>query len=400
MRSPPFALLALLTGTAGACAGPSFEVGGGAGGMAPTTGGAGGAGGGSGGAANGGDTGGGSAGRGSAGRGGSAGQAASSGRGGTGAAGAATGGGDLGGEAGVGIAGTSSGCSCAPGQYCRGGQCLDCADLSQLELGTPEPILDHPDRPLHFPRPGDATGSLFFTLGSDRGGELWYEPSLDAPPGATLGDVMTPGRSGLFYFDDPDNSGFNALFDEKDDGGRRSLRAARFFAGALTQIEDAPSPLTPGTYDDYDVTLAPQTGRFYWMSTRDGGAWLYTALLGTTKPEPVAVSVAPTASTSCVLASDAPWVSGNGSLLVVAAPSLDANCLALDGGATDLYATPLNAATGLPLAAAIPLAGVNVTGGSSETDAAFSNDLCTLYFASDGGSAAGFDFQLFRAARR
>jgi hypothetical protein len=94
-------------------------------------------------------------------------------------------------------------------------------------------------------------------------------------------------------------------------------------------------------------------------------------------------------------------VSGNGSLLVVAAPSLDANCQVLDGGATDLYATPLNAATGQPLASAIPLSGVNVsTGGSSETDAAFSNDLCTLYFASDGGSAAGFDFQLFRAARR
>jgi hypothetical protein len=400
MRSPSFvALLALLAVAAGSCAGPSFETGGGAGGLSPGEGGhtAGTVGGGAGGRGGTGGSGG-SAGRGAAGRGGSAGQAGASGLGGTGAAGRATGGGDLGGEAGVGAAGASSGCSCAPGQYCRGDECLDCSDLSQLELGTPEPILDHPDRPLRFPRPGDVAGSLFFTLGSDSGGELWYEPSIDAPPGAPLGAATTLGRSGLFYFDDPGDTGFNALFDETDEGGRRSLRAARFFQGALTMIEDAPSPIAPGNYDDYGVALAPQTGRFYWMSARDGGVTLYTGLLGTSKGEPVEVRVA---TGSCVLAVDAPWVSSDGALLIVAAPPLDADCRPLDGAATDLYATPLNASTGYPLAPAIALSGVNGSvDTSSETGAAFSNDLCTLYFASDGGSAAGFDFRLFRATRR
>jgi len=407
MRSPSFvALLALLSAAAGACAGPSFETGGGAGGMGPAGGsGAGGTQGGAGGSGGtGGTTGGGgsvgSAGRGGdAGRGGSAGDAAASGRGGTGTAGTATGGGDLGGEAGAGVAGSSGDCGCAPGQYCRAGHCLDCSDLSQLELGAPEPILDHPDRPLRFPRPGDATDSLFFTLGSDSGGELWYEPSIAKPPGGPLGDATTTlGRSGLFYFDDPDNTGFNALFDEKDEGGRRSLRAARFVQGSLTMIEDAPLPLTPGSYDDYSVALASQTGRFYWMSARDGSAALYTGLLGTTQAQPIEVRFG---AASCLLAVDAPWVSSNGSLLIVAAPSLAADCQVQDGGATDLYATPLNASTGEPLAPAIPLSGVNVsTGASSETDAAFSSDLCTLYFASDGGSAAGFDYELYRATRR
>lgn len=399
MRSPSFvALLAVLTAVVGACAGPSFETGGGAGGTARAggsgagimPGGAGGSGGKSG-------DGGGSAGRGAAGRGGSAGDAASAGRGGTAAA-AATGGGELGGEAGAGVAGSSGDCACAPGRYCRAGECLDCSDLSQLELGTPEPILDHPDRPLRFPRPGDASGSLFFTLGSDSGGELWYEPSIDLPPGAPLGESTTLGRSGLFYFDDPDATGMNTLFDEKDEGDRRSLRAARFFQGGLTMIEDAPPPLTPGSYDDYSVALAPQTGRFYWMSTRGGPRALYTGLLGTSEAEPLEVRFG---SGSCLLSVDAPWVSSSGSLLVVTAPSLTADCQVADGGATDLYATPLNASTGRPVAPAIALSGVNVsTGLTSETDAAFSSDLCTLYFASDGGSAAGFDYRLFRAARR
>jgi len=395
------ALLALFFAAAGACAGPSFEVGGaGAGGTAAAGGGSGvgGTGGAAGsGGASAGTGGGGSAGRGGAGRGGSAGQ---TGSGGLGAAGGgnAAGGGDLGGDAGASTAGASSGCSCSPGEYCRGDQCLKCADLSQLDFGTPELILDHPDRPLRFPRPGDVSNSLFFTLVSDNGGELWYEASIDAPPGGPLGDATTPGRAGLFYFDDPDNTGFNALFDEKDEGGRRSLRTTRFVGGVLTMVDNAPPPLAPGSYDDYSVALAPLTGRFYWMSTRNGSPALLTGLLGTTKVSSVDVRVA---QGSCALGVDAPWVNGDGTLLVVAAPTLDANCKALDAGATDLYATPLNVSTGQPLAPAIALSGVNVsTGTSSETDAAFSNDLCTVYFASDGGSAAGFDFNLFRATRR
>jgi hypothetical protein len=244
-------------------------------------------------------------------------------------------------------------------------------------------------------------GSLFFTLGSEGDGELWYEASIDAPPGGSLGEATTPRRSGLYYFDDPDNAGFNTLFDEKDDGGRRSLRAARFEQGVLSSIENAPSPLAPGDFDDYSVALAPLSGRFFWMSTRDGEPTLRTGLLGTTSADVVDVVAQGPSGTSCTLAADAPWVSSNGSLLVVSAPALDAACQLVDGGATDLYAAPVSTQTGKLVASAIPLGSVNVSRDlTSETDAAFSTDLCTLYFASDGGSVEGFDFKLFRAARR
>jgi len=389
----------------GACSGPTFESGSNSGGRATVAGtsgaGAGGTGaGGKGGGAAGRDPTAGSSGT-SAGRGGAGGHAGSAGRGGSGDAGQATGGGELGGEAGVGVAGANGGCSCGPGQYCRGEQCFDCSDLSQLDFATPEQILDHPSSALRFPRPGDVPGSLFFTLGSNGEGELWYEASVAEPPGGPLGDAMTPGRSGLYYFDDPDNSGFNALFDEQDEGGRRSLRAARFVQGALASIDMAPSPLTPGDFDDYSVALAPLTGRFFWMSTRDGEPTLRTGLLGTSDADVVDVVAQGPSGTSCTLAADAPWVNDDGSLLVVSAPALDAACQPVDGGATDLYAAPVSTQTGKLLAPAIPLGSVNVSRDlTSETDAAFSSDLCTLYFASDGGSPSGFDFTLFRAARR
>jgi hypothetical protein len=71
------------------------------------------------------------------------------------------------------------------------------------------------------------------------------------------------------------------------------------------------------------------------------------------------------------------------------------------GPGTDLYVAALQPTTGMPLTSAVALTSVNVTaGGSTETDPSFSPDLCVLYVASDGGSAGGFDFRLFRAHRR
>lgn len=88
-------------------------------------------------------------------------------------------------------------------------------------------------------------------------------------------------------------------------------------------------------------------------------------------------------------------------MLVFRSLPMDADCLPADGAATDLYAAALSPSTGLPVTPAVALAGANVTAGeSTETDPSFSPDLCTFYFASDGGSAEGFDFRLFRAMRR
>ena len=82
-------------------------------------------------------------------------------------------------------------------------------------------------------------------------------------------------------------------------------------------------------------------------------------------------------------------------------PNNDA-CASVDGEASDLYVALLDATTGMPRAnATIAITAVNrSTDRSSETDASFSADLCTLFFASDGGDAGGHDFRLYRASRR
>jgi len=96
-----------------------------------------------------------------------------------------------------------------------------------------------------------------------------------------------------------------------------------------------------------------------------------------------------------------PWVTSDGRLLLFSAPPVDSACNSVDGDATDVFVAPLSATSGLPLATAVPIAGINhSTDTSSESDASFTADLCALYFASDGGGAQGHDFRLYRAFRR
>ncbi len=140
------------------------------------------------------------------------------------------------------------------------------------------------------------------------------------------------------------------------------------------------------------------------MSTRTGSPAVYTSLLGSSDATAVNLQVpARSGGGTCPPSGDdaTPWVTADGSLLVFRSLPTDAQCQPVDGAATDVYVAALQPATGMPLAPAVALDGVNVTGGeSTETDPSFSPDLCMLYFASDGGSAGGFDFKLFRAARR
>src|SRR5262245_16579869 len=79
----------------------------------------------------------------------------------TGGSGGMSGSGPTGGSGGSG--GTP--CTCPPTQYCRGGECLPCAELSSLDFGEPELLLDDPAAPLRFPRAGDTPTSLFYRSG-------------------------------------------------------------------------------------------------------------------------------------------------------------------------------------------------------------------------------------------
>jgi hypothetical protein len=303
------------------------------------------------------------------------------------------------------MGGMPGGCSCGEAQYCRAGTCFDCDDLSQLDFDAREEILAHPSGNLRFPRPGPDAGSLFFTLTTATVSELWYEPSVADPPGGSLGGSPTPARSGLFYSEDTANLGFNALFDEVLANEHRSLRRASFDGSALGDAADAPPPLAPGAFDDFSATLASGTRRAYWMSTRGGAPSLRTGVIGESAATPVTLRLAahdaPGVSCPATFGDATPWVNASGTLLVVSAAPVDASCAPVDAQATDLFVAPVDPSTGKPLVAAIALNGVNVSSGASnETDAAFSSDLCTLYFASDGGSAGGFDYRLFRAHRR
>ncbi len=382
------AVNALFASFAG-CAGPRFTNQPGAAGSTGAASGSGAA------AGAGGANGGGTAGNaGSPGHAGAGGAAGSSGVGGA----AATGGGS--GDASMG--GASDGCQCATGQYCRAGSCFDCSDVSQLDFGAVEEVLDYPDGALRFPRAGAVDGSLFYTLVTTAVSELWYAPNIAKSPGAVISDQRVANEA-LDYFGDPGSLGFDVLLGETAPNGARSIQVATWDGAKLGVPSNGPVPLAPLTADDYSASLARATSRVYFMTTRSGAPALVTGTLGNAATTAVDVKVPGQGGGTCSRSGDdaTPWVTSDGKLLLFSAPPVDSACNPVDGTATDLFVALVNATSGLPLATAVPISGVNhSTDTSNETDASFSADLCTLYFASDGGGAQGHDFRLYRAFRR
>jgi len=374
-----------------ACAGPSFtnETSGGSGAASGRSG----AGGDAGKGATGGTGLGAAAGGSGLGAGGSSGDGAASG-------GDTSAGGSAAGE--VGAGGASDTCQCGPSQYCRAGTCFDCSDVSKLDFGGAEEVLDYPDGALRFPRAGGADGSLFFTLVTTSVSELWYAPAVVSSPGGVLDDGRVP-RAALDYFGDPGGLGFDVLFDETASGGARAIRAATFDGHALGAAFDAPPPFAPSGADDYSSTLARETKRVYFMTTLSGAPELVTGVLDDAATKTVDLKVPARGGGTCSRrgADATPWVTADGRLLLFSAPLVDTACNTVDGDATDVFVALLNPTTGLPLATAVPIAGINHSADtSSETDASFTADLCAVYFASDGGEAQGHDFRLYRARRR
>lgn len=265
----------------------------------------------------------------------------------------------------------------------------------------PEEVLDHPSSGLRFPRVGDSNDSLFFTLLAASRSELWYVDDPTSSASVTLGDAQTPSRSGPFYVQGG-SVGFSVLFDQLQ-GGQRGVLSAGWNGTALSSIQPVGAPFGSGS-EDYSVALAAETSRVYFMSTRTGSPALHTGLLGSSDAPALDLQVpARSGGGTCPLSGDdaTPWVTADGSLLVFRSLPTDPQCQPVDAAATDLYVAALQPATGMPLAPAVALGGANVTGGeSTETDPSFSPDLCVLHFATDGGSVGGFDFKLFRAARR
>ncbi len=329
--------------------------------------------------------------------------------GGSGSSGTSGGGLGGGGSAGAGAGGAGSGgagapsCSCAVGQYCRGGSCRDCSDLSSIQFDAPQMFLDHPSADLRFPRQGGPAASLFYTVATAQRSELWYSADVLGQASAPIGDAQDPSRLALLYLDNPGSLSFDAVFGEATDA-QLVVRSASWDGSTLGNVASLSSPLSPGGFDTYSVAVASSTRRAYWMSTRDGGPSLRTGTFGSGNDDVLDVTLlARDGTTTCPRTGDdaTPWVTPSGNLMLLRAPALDSGCLPVDGAATDLYAVALDASTGRPLTPAAPLGDVNQTSDeSSESDPSFSRDLCDLVFVSDGGAAEGHDFRLFRAHRR
>jgi hypothetical protein len=301
----------------------------------------------------------------------------------------------------AGLAGASDTCQCGPAQYCRAGTCLDCSDVSKLDFGGVEQVLDFPNGALRFPRVGGVDGSLFYTLVTATVSELWYAPDVAKAPGHAIDDGLVP-HDALDYFGDPGGLGFDVLFDETATDGSRKLRAATWDGTTLGAGVDGPPPIAPAGADDYSAALASGTKRVYFMTTRGGTPELVTGTLGNAAIKALDLKLQGQGGGTCSRTGDdaTPWVTADGHLLLFSAPPLDAACNPIDGDATDVFVALVSPTTGQALATAVPIAGINrSTGTSSETEASFTPDLCELFFASDGGDAQGHDFRLYRAFR-
>ena len=290
-------------------------------------------------------------------------------------------------------------CTCPPTTYCRNGECLACDELAMLDFGAPQLLLDDPSASIRFPRVGDAPNSLFYRAGDEGAGQLWYTPSFTAL-GALVGDPAVNQQSSALLVSDLDPR-FNLIFDETSNG-ERNVRGATWDGTSLTSIVTMPSPLSGGGWEEYSPAAVRSTRRFYWMSTRfPPDVSMLTGEIDTGDQINVNIEIPTrTRSRTCPLAGNdaTPWVTPDGRRMFLRAYAFDDACQPLEAGATDLFVVPLEASTGMPTQAALPLPSVSAVG-STETDPSLSPDLCTLYFASDVGSAGSRDFKLFRAMR-
>jgi hypothetical protein len=348
-----------------------------------------------------------------------AGTGSASGNGGSGNAGGGT---DTGGGAGdTSSAGGSSGdttsaagsageppttCNCGAGSYCQDGTttCLSCSVFSRLQFAAPEKLaVVSQNGSQRFPRPASKAGAdLFYRSGAADAGQLWYAPAPASAVGHALAaaglltsaPLLAPGvLQQNFFFDQLAN----------DDGGAvRHIMLGNWSGTALSGVTAAPDPLN-STASDFSIAVAPAVARAYWMSTRNGKAeaeLLWAEMLaGTpTAPAPLDLKIQAGSATCARSGDDAtPWVNAAGTLLLFRNISVDDTCAPNDSGAFDLYAVPLSKETGLPSVAAVALSSLNVIGGgSNESDPSLSSDSCTIYFASDNGTA---DSDLYKAQR-
>jgi hypothetical protein len=295
-------------------------------------------------------------------------------------------------------------CDCAAGSYCQDGtnKCRPCTDFSRLEFAPAQKLATVSQTPSgneRFPRAASSGSDLFYRAGAAGEERLWYA----AAPVSGIGIPITEmGRIESAPLSAPGALPQNFFFDRLDSNTQlRHIMLATWSGGLLTAAVAAPDPLN-GAASDFSIAIAADPARAYWMSTRSGTAELvWAGMLGSgaaTVPAPLDLQVQAGSAKCARLADDAtPWVNREGTLLLFRNESIDETCASNDSGAFDLYAVPLSKDTGLAATAAIALSSLNtIGGGSNESDPSLSTDSCTIYFASDNGTASS---DLYRAQR-
>jgi hypothetical protein len=316
----------------------------------------------------------------------------------------------------VGSGGGSGECDCDPGQYCPAGstECRACTEFATIGWGNPEKLETislHPSgvRGMRFPRPVGDGNALFYRVGSEDASasilpQLWYTPDYEIQAGNSANAGFTYASGPLLNDAISQLGNVNFVFDAAGSvTDQRDIWIAYWDGAGISNATDIAPPFnsTVGTLltSDYSVAVARDTKRAYWMSDRfsAGAPLLVTGLLGA---EAVSVVDIYMKSGTCPRTGrDAtPWMMADGRLMLFRAFPYDAQCQPIDGDATDLFAVPIDAETGLQGSASpISLTGVNEMG-SSETDPALSPDACFLYYASDSDSD-DFTFDIYRASR-
>jgi hypothetical protein len=302
----------------------------------------------------------------------------------------------------AGKAATSCDCSAGTGTYCQDGtsNCRPCADFTRLEFAAPQKLSSLAQAPgsiERFPRVAGAGSALFYTSGNANNIQIWYAPTPISGVGAPVTEATRVESGPLLA------AGYvqqNFFFDRREAtaAANRKLWVGDWSGTALSGAALAPAPYNALKSDDYSIAVAPNAQRAFWMSTRNGSAELlsYSPANAATPPAVFDVKV----SINCQRVGDdaTPWVSVDGKVLLFRSQAVDSDCNASDSGANDLFAVPL-AKDGTAATNAVSLSALNSTGGGSDqTDPSFSQDLCSIFFASDNGSPG--DYDLYRAARK
>lgn len=317
------------------------------------------------------------------------------------------------GMAGAAGAGPCTDGGCDDASYCHSdGKCRPCTDTSELEFDDPEALeainAAHTEQ-IRYIRPIPGSTNLLYVVGTfvdDRKIHLATDPRTAGTPLPPPVDQPMLGENGALQPNElppPPVTTPNFFFDRTTGTGAFSPRelwaGTRDGAGIVSNLARMPQPFNSDVMNtsDWNLAVARDTGRLWWHTNRE--ALLRTDLVtidsaATTVP-PARVNVT-TDPGNCSAGGDlTPWVTPNGTGMVLRAPEQFNNCMD-SNPTTDLYWLEL-AENGQPAAIAQPIEDVtlqNVT----DSDPSFSPNLCWLYFSSnrDGASA----LRAWRARRK